>query len=271
MFVIPFPVIDPVAVSFGPIKVRWYGLAYFAGILLGWLYARRLVSHERLWGDRPAPLTLADIDDLLLWMTLGIIIGGRLGNVLFYDPGFYLSDPLAVFRIWEGGMAFHGGLVGTILAMLIFGARRKIPVLTLFDVTAAATPIGLFLGRVANFINGELYGRPTDVPWAIVFPGGGPEPRHPSQLYEAALEGILLFAVLRLLTHHTLSLTRPGLTGGAFIAGYGLCRTLVEFLREPDPELEQLTGFLTMGMVLSIPMVLVGVLTMILARRPSRA
>jgi phosphatidylglycerol---prolipoprotein diacylglyceryl transferase len=271
MFVIPFPYIDPVALSIGPMKVRWYGLAYFVGILLGWLYARRLVSNQRLWGGRPAPLTLTDIDDLLLWMTLGIIIGGRLGNVLFYDPGYYLSDPLAVLRIWEGGMAFHGGLVGTILAMLIFGARRKIPVLTLFDVTAAATPIGLFLGRVANFINGELYGRPSDVPWAMVFPGGGPEPRHPSQLYEAALEGILLFAVLRFLTHRALSLTRPGLTGGAFIAGYGTCRILVEFFREPDPELEQLTGFLTMGMVLSIPMVLVGVATMILARPPSRA
>jgi phosphatidylglycerol:prolipoprotein diacylglycerol transferase len=265
-----FPQIDPVALALGPLQIRWYGLAYFAGILLGWAYTRRLVSDERLWGGRTAPMTLADIDDLLLWMTLGIILGGRLGNVLFYDPGYYLANPLAVLRVWEGGMAFHGGLLGTIVAMIIFGARRKIPILALLDVTAAATPIGLFLGRIANFINAELWGRVTDAPWGVVFCnplieatyGGvcpaGVEPRHPSQLYEAALEGALLFGVLRLLTHHFGSLRRPGLTGGAFVAGYGLCRIFVEFFREPDPVSEQLTGFLTMGMALSLPMVLIG-------------
>lgn len=261
MFVIAYPAIDPIAFQIGPVAIRWYGLAYFAGILLGWWYVRRLVSDARLWGGRPAPLTLAHVDDLLLWMTVGIIVGGRLGNVIFYDPAYYLRDPLAVLRVWEGGMAFHGGLLGTIIAMIIFGARRGLPVMTLFDVTAAATPIGLFFGRVANFVNGELYGRPSYVPWAMVFPNGGPVPRHPSQLYEAALEGVLLFVILRLLTHHLLSLRRPGLTGGAFIAGYGLCRIFVEFFREPDPALEQLTGFLTMGMALSLPMVLIGLFT----------
>ena len=271
MLAIAFPNIDPIAFEIGPVAVRWYGLAYFVSILLGWWYVRRLVADERLWGGRPAPMNLADVDDLLLWMTLGIIVGGRLGNVLLYDPGYYLRDPLAIFRVWEGGMAFHGGLLGTILAMIIFGRRRNIPILALLDVTAAATPIGLFFGRIANFINGELYGRPTDVPWAMVFPAGGPEPRHPSQLYEAALEGLVLFAVLRLLTHRALSFRRPGLTGGAFVAGYGICRIFVEFFREPDPELEQLSGFLTMGMVLSLPMVVVGGAAILLAlrRRPA--
>lgn len=259
MFVIAYPAIDPIAVQLGPLAVRWYGLAYFAGILLGWWYVRRLVSDERLWGGgRPAPMSLVHVDDLLLWMTVGIIVGGRLGNVILYHPGYYLENPLAILRVWEGGMAFHGGLLGTIVAMIIFSARRGVPVLSLFDVTAAATPIGLFFGRIANFINGELYGRPSDVPWAMVFPQGGPAARHPSQLYEAALEGIFLFGLLRLLTHHFGSLRRPGLTGGAFIAGYGMCRILVEFYREPDPELERLTGFLTMGMVLSLPMVVIG-------------
>ena len=232
-----------------------------------WLYARRLVANERLWGGRAAPLTRADVDDLLLWITVGIVVGGRLGNVLFYDPGYYLADPLAILRVWEGGMAFHGGMIGVTLAIVIFGRRRKIPVFALLDIISATAPIGLFLGRVANFINGELYGRPSDVPWAMVFPGGGPEPRHPSQLYEAALEGILLFVVLRLLTHRALSLTRPGLTTGAFVAGYGICRILVEFVREPDPQLEQLVGFLTMGMLLSLPMVLVGAALIVMARR----
>jgi phosphatidylglycerol:prolipoprotein diacylglycerol transferase len=269
MLAIAFPTIDPVALDLGPLQVRWYGLAYFAGILLGWWYCRRIVADEQLWGGRPAPMTLVDIDDLLLWMTLGIIIGGRLGNVLFYEPDYYLSDPLAILRVWEGGMAFHGGLIGTIVAMIIFGARRNIPILSLLDVTAAATPIGLFLGRIANFINGELWGRVTDAPWGMVFCnaqieatyGGcpaGTEPRHPSQLYEAALEGVLLFLVLRLLTHRLGSLRRPGLTGGAFVAGYGVARILVEFVREPDPVSEQLAGFLTMGMALSLPMVLIG-------------
>ncbi|MBA3518350.1 MAG: prolipoprotein diacylglyceryl transferase [Rhizobiales bacterium] len=267
MFAIAYPEIDPIALQLGPLAVRWYGLAYFAGILLGWWYVRRLVADERLWGGRPAPMTLAHVDDLLLWMTVGIIVGGRLGNVIFYDPAYYLRDPLAALRVWEGGMAFHGGLLGTIIAMIIFGARRGVPVLSLFDVTAAATPIGLFFGRVANFINGELYGRPSDAPWAMVFPAGGPAPRHPSQLYEAALEGILLFAFLRLLTHRFGSLRRPGLTGGAFIAGYGICRIFVEFYREPDPELERLTGFLTMGMVLSLPMVAVGLGAVLWAMR----
>ena len=267
MFVIAFPEIDPIALQLGPLAVRWYGLAYFAGILLGWWYARRLVSDARLWGGRISPPTVSDVDDFLLWLVLGIILGGRLGYALFYQPGHFLDDPLGFFRLWEGGMAFHGGMMGVIVAVIVFSLRRGISILSLLDVAAASVPFGLFFGRLANFINGELWGRPSDVPWAMVFPSGGPEPRHPSQLYEAMLEGVLLFVILRLLTHRALSLGRPGLTGGAFIAGYGAARIFVEFFREPDQQLGYLAGFVTMGMLLSLPMLLIGSAAIIWATR----
>jgi phosphatidylglycerol:prolipoprotein diacylglycerol transferase len=274
-----FPEIDPVAIQLGPLAVRWYGLAYLAGILIGWRYARRLVQNERLWGARASPMRAADIDDFLIWLVVGIVAGGRIGYALFYQPGHYLDDPLGFFRLWQGGMAFHGGLLGTILAMAIFAARRGIPMLSLFDVAAASVTFGLFFGRIANFINGELWGRVTDAPWGVVFcsnaiertSGGfcpaGTEARHPSQLYEAALEGLVLFVVLRILTHRFKSLTRPGLTGGMFIAGYGASRIVAEFFREPDPQLGFIAGSLTMGMILSIPMVLIGLGAMVWAGR----
>jgi phosphatidylglycerol:prolipoprotein diacylglycerol transferase len=267
MLAIPFPAIDPVAIAIGPFAVRWYGLAYFAGILIGWWYARRLVSDNRLWGGKPAPMTVVDIDDFLLWLVIGIVAGGRIGYALFYQPGHFLDDPLGFFRVWEGGMSFHGGLAGTILAMTLFALRRKIPMLSLFDVAAASVTFGLFFGRLANFINGELWGRVTDVPWGVVFPNGGSLPRHPSQLYEAVLEGVLLFIVLRILTHRFQSLRRPGLTGGAFIAGYGVARILIEFVREPDVQLGFLAGPLTMGMLLSTPMVLIGIGAIVVAMK----
>ena len=273
------PAIDPVAISIGPFAVRWYGLAYFAGILIGWWYARRLVLDERLWGWRPAPLTRADVDDFLVWLVAGIVLGGRIGYALFYQPGHFLDDPLAMLKLWEGGMSFHGGLAGVILAMIAFALLKKIPMLPLFDISAASVTFGLFFGRLANFINGELWGRVTDVPWGVVFCNeaimathGGDCPagllaRHPSQLYEAALEGLVLFIVLRILTHSFESLRRPGMTGGTFIAGYGIARILVEFVREPDAQLGYLAGSLTMGMLLSIPMVLIGVAAILLALR----
>jgi phosphatidylglycerol:prolipoprotein diacylglycerol transferase len=267
MFAIPFPAIDPIAVSIGPFAVRWYGLAYFAGILIGWWYARRLVTNQRLWGGKPAPITVAELDDFLLWLVIGIVGGGRLGYALFYQSGHFLDDPLSFFRLWEGGMSFHGGLAGVVVAMAVFAWRKKIPMLSLFDVCAASVPFGLFFGRLANFINSELWGRTTDAPWGIVFPNAGPQPRHPSQLYEAALEGVLLFVLLRILTHRFGSLCRPGLTGGAFIAGYGLARVAIEFVREPDPQLGFLAGPLTMGMLLSLPMVLIGVGAILVALR----
>jgi phosphatidylglycerol---prolipoprotein diacylglyceryl transferase len=277
MLVIPFPEIDPIAIEIGPLAVRWYGIAYFAGILIGWWYARRLVSDARLWGGEP-PFSNSDFDDFLVWLVAGIVLGGRLGYALFYQPGHYLENPADLLRLWEGGMSFHGGLLGTILAMAMFAWRRGKPVLSLLDIAAAAVPFGLFFGRLANFVNAELWGRATDAPWGVVFCNetiaaalgdcpAGLTPRHPSQLYEAALEGVLLFVVLRILTHRFGSLRHPGLTGGAFIAGYGLARVLVEFFREPDPQLGYLAGPLTMGMLLSLPMVLIGALAIALALR----
>ncbi len=256
LFVLPFPAIDPVLVQIGPFALRWYALAYIAGILLGWLYARAIIRRERLWGGK-APMTVADFDDFVLWVTLGVILGGRIGYVLFYNPTHFAAHPAEIVQLWKGGMSFHGGFLGVVIAVILFGRRRGIPLLSLGDVTAAVYPVGHTLGRLANFINAELWGRPTDVPWAMVFPGGGPFPRHPSQLYEAALEGLLLLIILWLLIRAG-ALKRPGLVLGAFAFGYGLTRSFCELYREPDPQLGFLWGGLTMGILLSIPLMLAG-------------
>ena len=263
-----FPDIDPVIVQLGPIAIRWYGLGYVVGILFAWWYSRRIVSTPRLWtADTPA-MKPADIDDFLLWAALGVVLGGRLGYVLFYDLDRYLSEPAAIFAVWSGGMSFHGGMLGVIVAMVLFARSRGIHVWSLFDTIAAGVPVGLGVVRVANFINSELWGRVTDAPWGVVFPNGGPFPRHPSQLYEAGLEGIVLFGVLWLLVWKAGMLKRPRFVGGAFIAGYGLSRIFVEFFRMPDAQLGYLAGgWLTMGMVLSLPMVLAGVWAMATARQ----
>lgn len=269
VFVLPFPAIDPVIIEVGPFALRWYALAYIVGIILAWRYMRALVLNDRLWngGKRPSPV---ELDDFVLWGTLGIIIGGRLGYVLFYNPAYYLANPGEALAVWSGGMSFHGGFAGTVIAMILFAWRRGLPVWTLFDLAGCAAPIGLFFGRMANFINAELWGRPTDVPWAMVFPGAGPEPRHPSQLYEAALEGVLLFFVLRLLSHRFELLKKPGFLAGAFAFGYGIGRSVAEFYRVPDAHIGYLSGFLTMGILLSVPMILAGLVLMIwAARRPS--
>jgi phosphatidylglycerol---prolipoprotein diacylglyceryl transferase len=265
LFVIPFPAFDPVLVRFGPLAIRWYALAYIAGILAGWLYARRLIRSEKHWGG-PAPMTALDFDDFVLWVTLGIILGGRLGYVLFYNPSYFATYPAEIVQLWKGGMSFHGGFLGCVLAVLLFARYRGLPFLSLGDVTCAAGPIGLFLGRIANFINGELWGRPSDVPWAMVFPNGGPLPRHPSQLYEAALEGLLLFAVLAVLIRGG-ALKRPGTVIGAFALGYGLIRMFCELFREPDAQLGFLWQGLTMGMLLSLPLMLAGIAFIAVARR----
>ena len=255
---IPFPAIDPVAIHIGPLAIRWYALAYIAGLLLAVLYAKWLLRRPRFFAPGKPFMPPRAMDDFMLWAMLGVVLGGRLGYVLFYAPEFYLKHPLAIFQVWRGGMSFHGGFLGVLLATWLFARRRGIPFLRLLDITAAAAPIGLFLGRIANFINGELWGRPADVPWAMVFPGAGPEPRHPSQLYEAALEGIALFIVLHVMARAG-ALTRPGLLAGAFTAGYGVARFLVEFFREPDRHIGYLAGgWLTMGMLLSIPLMLLG-------------
>lgn len=267
---LPFPDIDPVLISIGPLGIHWYGLGYVVGILFAWWYSRKLVSTPRLWANDAVPMKPEDLDDFVVWAAVGVVAGGRIGYILFYDFARYIANPLDMLAIWEGGMSFHGGLLGVILAMILFARRRGIPTWSLFDVVAAGVPVGLGLVRVANFINSELWGRPADVPWAFVFPNGGPEPRHPSQLYEAGLEGIILFLVLMWLTWGPKKLKTPKFVGGAFICGYGLSRIIVEFFRVPDPQLGYLLGgWLTMGMVLSTPMVLAGIWAMSTAKPPA--
>ncbi len=269
LFAIAYPMIDPVAISVGPLAVRWYALAYIAGILLGWWLAKRIAANDALWGPvrRPAPV---DVDDLILWVAFGLILGGRLGYVLFYDLGHYLERPVGALEVWRGGMGFHGGLLGATVGAVLFARSKALPVLPVFDVASCVAPIGLFFGRLANFINGELFGRVTDVPWAMVFPNGGPEPRHPSQLYQAALEGVVLFALLQILARGG-ALKRPGLVSGVFVAGYAVARIVGEQFRQPDPQIGFLPGGLTMGTVLSLPMLFVGlaVAAVALRRRPA--
>jgi phosphatidylglycerol:prolipoprotein diacylglycerol transferase len=262
---LPYPAINPILVHIGPLAVRWYALAYIVGILAGWIYARAIISSPRLWNGS-APLTVVDFDDFVIWITLGIILGGRIGYVLFYNLSLFAAHPLQIFQLWNGGMSFHGGFLGCTIAIVAFALKRKIRVFSLGDLTTAVTPIGLFLGRLANFINGELWGRPTDVPWAMVFPTGGPIPRHPSQLYEAALEGVVLFVVLNVLVRLG-ALKRPGIVTGSFALGYGIARTTCEFFREPDPQLGFLWGGLTMGMLLCIPLMLAGIAILAYALR----
>jgi phosphatidylglycerol:prolipoprotein diacylglycerol transferase len=264
---IAFPVFDPVAFSIGWFVIRWYALAYIGGIVLGWIYARSLVKKERLWGG-PVPITLVQLDDFILWVTIGIIVGGRTGYVLFYNPAFFIQHPGEIFQLWNGGMSFHGGFLGCVAVVMLFAHRNNISILSLGDITTAVAPIGLLLGRLANFINSELWGRPADasVPWAMVFPNGGPLPRHPSQLYEAGLEGVLLFAVLAVMVRMG-ALKRPGLILGSFITVYALARIASEFFREPDPQLGFLWGGLTMGMLLSVPMIIAGAILIMMAWR----
>lgn len=269
LFALPFPAIDPVLIELGPLAIRWYALAYIVGIMLAWRYMRVLVSRESLWGGQPQPAQL-DVDDFVLWATLGIVLGGRIGYVLFYNPAFFFENPSEILSVWHGGMSFHGGFLGTVLAMILFAWRRGLSVWTLFDLAGAAAPIGLFFGRLANFINAELWGRETDLPWGFVFPGAGPLPRHPSQLYEAALEGLVLFFILRALTHRGGLLARPGFLAGAFACGYGTSRIVAEFFRMPDAQIGFLAGGTTMGMVLSLPMILAGLTAMLWSTRRAR-
>ncbi len=260
-----FPAIDPIAIQIGPFAIKWYGLAYMAGLLLGWFYVRRLLLTPFLWSDGKAPFGPARVDDLLLYMTVGVIFGGRLGFVLFYEPSYYFANPADIWAVWKGGMSFHGALLGSALAIVLFARRNGFNALSTMDLCAAANPIGLFFGRLANFINGELFGRVSDAPWAMVFPDAArlhpniePATRHPSQLYEAMLEGVLLFAVLRIMTHRFGALKRPGLVTGAFVLGYGLARSLGEVFREPHEGHPLNIGPFTAGQFYSLPMILIG-------------
>jgi phosphatidylglycerol:prolipoprotein diacylglycerol transferase len=263
--VLAFPAIDPVAVSLGPIDIRWYALAYIAGLILGW---RIILRQSRAPG---AAMSAKQVDDFVVWATIGVILGGRLGYVLFYRPAFYFENPLEILFIWQGGMSFHGGLLGVMAAILLFSPKYTLNAFGVADMIATAAPIGLFFGRIANFINAELWGRASDLPWAMVFPTGGAVPRHPSQLYEAALEGVLLFVVLYLLLRLTSIRTRPGALTGVFIAGYGLARLFVEFFREPDAHLGFLLGGATMGQLLSLPLVAFGLWLIVRTRRHPHA
>lgn len=271
-----FPDINPVAVAFGPMKIRWYALAYLAGFLLGWRYA--LMLTRRLLRLRGYDVAMAgwpvsarpngdDFGDLLSWLVVGVILGGRIGYVFFYNWAHYATHLTEIPMIWHGGMSFHGGFLGASMAMVIFARRRQLRVLTLTDIVATAAPIGLFFGRIANFVNGELFGRFSDVPWAIVFPQGGPLPRHPSQLYQAGMEGILLFLVLGGLAWGTRALLRGGTLSGVFLIGYGLCRIIGELFREPDAQIGFLRDGLTMGQILSAPMILAGLLLVLFGGR----
>jgi phosphatidylglycerol:prolipoprotein diacylglycerol transferase len=274
LLAIPFPSIDPIAIAIGPLAIRWYALAYVAGLLGGWFIARRLAARANLWGTLTQP-TATDVDDLIVWVALGVVLGGRIGYVLFYNFRSYLDDPAEIFAVWRGGMSFHGGFLGAILAILLFARSRGLNGLTMLDLAAVVTPIGLFFGRIANFINGELWGRPApDFPYAVVFPHAGPVPRHPSQLYEALGEGLILLVVMALAARR-FGFRRPGLIGGIFVLGYAVARIACEFFREPDPQLgflfgasvDGLGGGITMGMVLSLPMALVGAVLIWLAAR----
>ena len=252
LFAIPFPNIDPTLIQIGPIAIRWYALAYIAGIVLGWRLARVLVERS------PKIATKEQVDDFITWVTLGIVLGGRFGYVLFYRPGYYITAPWEAFYLWQGGMSFHGGAIGVIVAAWWFAKRNGINWVAFADRVVCVVPIGLFFGRLANFINGELWGRVTDVPWAMVFPTGGPDPRHPSQLYQAGLEGLVLFAVLMILVARPAIRARAGVLSGAFLAGYGIARIIGEFFRQPDAHLGFLFAGATMGQLLSLPMVAIG-------------
>tara|TARA_Y100001934_G_scaffold243256_1_gene299715 strand:- start:13657 stop:14508 length:852 start_codon:yes stop_codon:yes gene_type:complete len=261
--VLSYPAIDPILVEIGPFAIRWYALAYIAGLLMGWRY---VVALTRL---PQSPLEKQDVDDFIVWATFGVILGGRIGYTLFYRPDYYLAHPLEILFVWQGGMSFHGGLIGVIVAVWWFSRRRGLSTLGVGDYIACAAPIGLFFGRIANFINAELFGRTSDVAWAMVFPRGGPQPRHPSQLYEALLEGALLLVVLAILVRKDRIRLRRGTLFGLFLAGYGATRAFAELFREPDAHLGFLLAGLTMGQLLSVPVILLGIYLVSRAKSPT--
>ena len=265
--VITYPAIDPIIVQFGPFAVRWYAVAYIAGLIFASWYMKRLVSNPRLWGSQKPSMTVPQVDDFFIWSVLGVVLGGRLGYVLFYKPLFYATHPLEIVKMWDGGMSFHGGFLGVVVACLLYGRSIGCSLDRMLDLGAASVPVGLGLGRLANFINGELWGRPTDLPWGMVFPRDEFQvPRHPSQLYEALLEGLVLFIAVRIGTHRFGALQHPGRAAGIFALVYGLSRIFAECFREPDAFLGYFGGFLTMGMILSLPLCAVGIWLLLRSR-----
>jgi phosphatidylglycerol:prolipoprotein diacylglycerol transferase len=260
--VLMFPQFDPVLVHIGPLAIRWYALAYIGSLVLGWRIVRRLVRAS------PSVATELQTDDFLTWATLGVVLGGRLGYVLFYQPSRFLAEPTSIFAVWEGGMSFHGGALGVVVALVLFCRRQKIPLLGFADRIAVVTPIGLGLGRIANFINGELWGRlaPPDLPWAMIFPNAGPEPRHPSQIYQALMEGAVLLVIMALLARREAIRARFGVLTGVFLVGYAIARSIGELFRQPDAFLGFLFAGATMGQLLCIPMAVAGIWLIVRAR-----
>ena len=266
--ILPFPGIDPVLLQLGPFAVRWYALAYIAGLIFASWYMKQLVSNAALWGQVRPSMSVPQVDQFFIWSVLGVVFGGRLGYVLFYKPLYYLSHPLDIFKMWDGGMSFHGGFLGVAVACLIFGRHIGTSLDRLLDLGAASVPVGLGLGRIANFINGELWGRPSEVPWAMVFPDDRLAlARHPSQLYEAVLEGLVLFVLVRIATQRYGALQFAGRASGVFALWYGLARMTSEFFREPDAHLGYFLGFMTMGMILSLPLCAIGIWLLLRSRR----
>ena len=265
MLTLTYPAIDPVLVEIGPFAIRWYALSYIAGILLAWRYMIWLARRS------PAGITKEHVDDFVVWATLGVVLGGRLGYVIFYKAGYYVQNPLEALFVWQGGMSFHGGLLGVVFAIWLFCRRRGYSWIAVGDIVACTAPIGLFLGRIANFINGELYGRVTESPLGMVFPGGGPLPRHPSQLYEAVLEGLVLFLILYWLARRPGTFEKAGLLGGVFLAGYAIARATVEIFRQPDAHIGFLAVGTTMGQWLSLPLFIIGVWLILRAHKNDAA
>jgi phosphatidylglycerol:prolipoprotein diacylglycerol transferase len=261
VFALTYPTIDPVLIEIGPFAIRWYALSYIAGILLAWRYMVVLARRS------PVEITKAHTDDFIVWATFGVVLGGRFGYVIFYKADYFLDHPLEAFAVWQGGMSFHGGLLGVIFAIWLFSRLRNYSWIAIGDIVACTVPIGLCLGRIANFINGELYGRVTDSPLGMVFPGGGPLPRHPSQLYQAALEGLLLFVILAWLASRPGVFERRGLLSGVFLTGYGIARPVAEFFREPDAHIGFLVMGSTMGQWLSLPLLAVGIWLIVTSRK----
>lgn len=263
----PYPAIDPIAFSVGTLSIKWYGLAYSAGLIIAWLTIRRLLQTPWLWPRERAPFRADVADNLVLYVIIGTVLGGRLGQVLLYDLNFYASNPAEIVRIWKGGMSFHGAVVGAGLAIVMFARRSGVSALTAMDLCCAGMPLGLIIGRLANFINSEHWGRPSEVPWAMVFPNGGPLPRHPSQLYEAALEGVVMYIIIRLATHWYGALKRPGLVAGIWLLWYAIARMISEMFRQPELDHWLNVGPFTAGQIYCIPMLLAGAALIVLARR----
>ncbi|MDE2385530.1 MAG: prolipoprotein diacylglyceryl transferase [Alphaproteobacteria bacterium] len=263
---IPFPPLSPNLIEWGPLTIKWYGLAYVGGLVFAAWYMKRLVNNPALWGKWQPTMTAQQVDDMFLWFFLGVVGGGRLGYVLLYQPLKYLEHPLDIFKVWDGGMSFHGGFLGVVVVSYFYGRHVGATLDRMLDLGAAATPVGLGLGRLANFVNAELYGRYTDVPWAVIFPGDTAG-RHPSQFYEAGMEGLLLFLIVRIATHRFQALAHPGRASGLYAIGYGVARIVAEFFRVPDAFIGYYFGFITQGMIYSLPLVAVGVWLLIRSRR----